>query len=411
MTKVIHIQYSPDSTGRAALRLHRAFLEAGLESSILSLLPGTTEENGIKYLGKKSVLVGKLDYKIQKFLTRNTNKQFGLFTFPVFGTDITEIDIVKQADVIYLHWVLWGLLNLRNIETLAKTGKPVIFFMHDMWPITGGCHHSFSCLKYKDQCKDCQVFTVKTRWDFALHGFRRKSILYSKYNNLYFVAPSRWLHECAKQSQLTKNNPVFYIPNIINPGLFKPFDKKVAKHILNIDPAHHVIAFGAVGVDSPYKGWSYLKKALDMIHEEPEQINVTVLIFGSGFDANVMNQIPFNVKYVGFIKDELSMSLIYNAADVFVAPSLAEVFGYVILESLCCGTPVVAFNVGGIPDLIKHKGNGYLSKYKDADDLANGIRFCLENNIKGYTLTGLDAKLIINSHTDLIETCLNKSYH
>src|SRR5690606_18588812 len=100
---------------------------------------------------------------------------------------------------------------------------------------------------------------------------------------------------------------------------------------------------------------------------------------------------------------EYATNIIYNAADIFIAPSLAEVFGYVILEALRCGTPVIAFNTGGIPDLIEHKGNGYLAKYKDAEDLAAGIKYCLNNHIKGYALPQFNGNTIMNKHRELIK--------
>ena len=106
---------------------------------------------------------------------------------------------------------------------------------------------------------------------------------------------------------------------------------------------------------------------------------------------------------MGYLKDEYSTALVYNAADIFIAPSLAEAFGYVVMEALSCGTPVVGFNVGGIPDMISHKQNGYLAEYKSAEDIAAGIQFCLENNIKGSLLPDLDPALTIQRHVDLFE--------
>ena len=114
------------------------------------------------------------------------------------------------------------------------------------------------------------------------------------------------------------------------------------------------------------------------------------------------DSIPFKTRFIGRLRDDFSTVLVYNASDVFVAPSLAESFGYVILESLACGTPVAGFNVGGIPDLIKHKGNGYLARYKDADDLATGIQYCLENRISGSMLPVFRPEIVVEKHLDLI---------
>ena len=186
---------------------------------------------------------------------------------------------------------------------------------------------------------------------------------------------------------LTKNKPVYYIPNILDNTLFKPTDKNVAKQILNIDANETVIAFGAISVNSPYKGWAYLQKALELLKQEDTVKNISVLIFGSAYNKEIADAIPFKTRFMGYLLDEYSTALVYNAADVFIAPSLAEAFGYVVMEALSCGTPVVGFNVGGIPDMISHKENGYLAKYKDAADVSEGIKFCLQNNTQRVFVT------------------------
>jgi len=403
MTKIVHIQYSTESAGSAALRLQKAFLNANLQSTIISLLADIPGVNNTKYLGKKHRMLARIDTKIQSYLTKNTFKQFGLFSYPVLGVNVAKIPEVKEADIIYIHWALSGFLNFKSIEQLAKLNKPIILFMHDMWNITGGCHYSFGCEKYQTNCHNCPMFPIDKDDDLSASGFKRKQELFSRYNNLYFVAPSKWLYECTKKSFLTKDKPVFYIPNILDSTLFKPFDKNIAKKILNIDTNDTVIAFGAVSIKSPYKGWAYLQKALELLKQDTSLGNVLVLIFGSGYNKEIAESIPFPTKFMGYLCDEYSTSLVYNASDVFLAPSLAEAFGYVIFEALNCGTPVVGFKTGGIPDIIHHKENGYLAEYKNAADLATGVKYCLEHNIKGSMLPGFEPDTILNKHLELFE--------
>ena len=403
MINVVQLQYSKETAGKAALRLHDAFIEdRTVDSSILSLTWDIINGEKIKYASKKSRLIERVDKVLQSYLTRKRIKKYGAFSYPILGTNVAKLDQVKNADVIYIHWVLQGFLNLSNFEQIFKLKKPVIIFMHDMWPITGGCHHSFTCEKYTVGCYNCQVFPGDKKSDLSTKEFNKKLRLFSQYDNIYFISPSRWLYNCAKKSLLTKEKPLFHIPNLLDGKIFKPFDKKVAREILNINTGETIIAFGAVALDSPYKGWSYLKNALQTLYNGGFT-NATVLIFGAGYSQEIENAIPFKVKFVGYLKDEYSVSLVYNAADVFIAPSLAEVFGFVILEALRCGTPVVGFNVGGIPDLIQHKFNGYLAKYKDSNDLANGIRFCVENNLKGSILPEFETKSVLEKHLSLIE--------
>lgn len=401
MIRVIHLQYLT-TTASPGNRLHNAFLNEGIDSNILSLYSDINESENIKSLTKKGKWISKLNNEIESILTRNKNPQFGEFSFPIIGSNIAHLDQVKRADIIYVHWVLNGFLSLNNIEQLVKLNKPIIFFMHDMWTITGGCHHSFECDKYKVKCHNCQFFPVDKNKDLSTIEFNQKLKIFSKYDNLSFIAPSKWLYDCAKQSALIKDKSLFYIPNILDDKIFKPINQEVAKHVLNIKSSEFVIAFGAISINSPYKGWKYLQKALELLYEDENYRNIKVLIFGSGYSKEVADAIPFETEFVGFLNNEYATTLVYNAADVFVAPSVAEVFGYVVLESLCCGTPVVAFKTGGIPDLISHKDNGYLANCKDPSDLAIGIKYCLDHKIKGYRLPCFEPQVVAKQHIDLM---------
>jgi glycosyltransferase involved in cell wall biosynthesis len=403
MLKVIHLQNSTESAGGVVPKLHNAFLESGIDSTILSLKPCANDINQIFHLGRFPNIIAKLENRLHSFLSRTNKEQFGLYSYSILGTNVSNNKQILDADIIYLHWIQGGFLNLRNVEQLAKLKKPIIFFMHDMWTITGGCHYSFSCEKYKSRCSECQVFSSHKKNDWSTKGFDRKLRLYSKYDNFYFVTPSRWLHDCVKQSPLTKNKSVFCIPNIVDISIFKPFDKIIAKQILNLNVNNPVIAFGAVSINSPYKGWGYFKRALEILKADSGFENITILLFGGDFNKQMANEIPFDIKYMGFLRDEYSMALLYNAADVFVAPSLTDNLPTTVLQSLGCGTPVVGFDIGGIPDMISHLSNGYLAKYKNPEDLSNGIKYCLNKKITGYMLPGFDINIIVRKHIELID--------
>lgn len=401
--RVVQLQYKASSSGDFSKRLHDEFINSGIDSSILTLYSEVSETAVRKTLGRKARMISAIDNRLQNRLLRKADTKYGLFSYPLLGTDVTDLEQVKQADVIYLHWVLFGFLGFKHMEALAKTGKPIVFIMHDMWAITGGCHNSFGCEKYKTACSACKIFPKSAGFDFAASGFRRKQRFFEKYNNLYFVTPSKWLYDCAEQSTLLKDKPVFHIPNVLDQHKFKPIDKRAAKSILNIDPQEKVIAFGAVSIDSPYKGWEYLKSALNIFNNRGSFEKVSVLVFGGADNKLMADAIPFKIKFLDRITDEYAMSVVYNAADVFAAPSLADNLPYVIFEALACGTPVAAFNTGGIPDLIDHRNNGYLAKYKDAEDLANGISFCLGNEIKAQVLPEFETARTVQKHLDLCE--------
>ncbi|MGN6542273.1 MAG: glycosyltransferase [Ginsengibacter sp.] len=373
-----------------------------MDSLMVTLRASINDDKKIKQQGAKAKIVALFDHHIQVYLNRKNRIEFGAFSYPILGADLSRRAEIKDADIIYIHWVLGGFLNFRSMRQIAKLGKPVIFFMHDMWNITGGCHHSFTCQKYTEHCYNCQMLVPEREKDRSFKEFEKKLKLYNGFNNLYFVAPSKWLYDCARQSELTRQKPIYYIPNIIDHSFFKPFDKNIAKKILNIDVSEKVIAFGSVSINSPYKGWKFLKESLYLLHNDKNfASNVTVLIFGNGHSQDIAESIPFKIKFMGFLRDEYSTMLSYNAADLFIAPSLADNLPTTILESLSCGTPVVGFDVGGIPDMIKDKENGYLAKYKDAYDIYEGIKFCLENNLKGYLPSEFDEEAILEKHCNL----------
>lgn len=403
MNKVVQIQYSTESGGSSAYRLQRAFLESGIDSSIISLQQDSFSKENINYLGIKPNLVSKIDGRLQVRLIHGKLEEPGLFSYPILGTNIANMEEFETADYIYIHWALNGFLSLKSFKQLAKLNKPVIIVLHDMWPITGGCHYSFDCEKYLTGCSECPMFIKAKKDDFSKKGFSNKLKFYSKFDNLFFVSPSKWLYECAKEALLTKNKPVYYIPNVLDNTIFKPIDKNLARQILNIEANETVIAFGATSVNSSRKGWSYLQKALQILYKENELKNISVVVFGSGSNKKIAEEIPFKTKFMGYLMDEYSTAMVYNAADVFIVPSIADNQPTTVQESLSCGTPVVGFKVGGIPDMISHKENGYLAAYKSAEDIATGIKYCLQNKLKGYTLPGFKPADVVQKHIELFE--------
>lgn len=404
MINSVHLQHSSKSAGSAALRLNRAFLEAGMNSYIVSLQSDVNDTDRVIYAGKTSKYIASLNDRITSFLSRRNNKEYGLFTYSLLGSDVSKIEEIRKSDVIYLHWVQGGFLSLSSIRKILELNKPVVFFMHDMWSITGGCHYSFHCDKYKTRCGNCQVFSNQIDNDLSTKQFDKKQKLYSQFDNLYFVAPSLWMMKCAKDSSLARQKSVLHIPNIINEEIFKPLDKSFARKMFSLSDKGPVIAFGAMSLNSPYKGWAFMKEALKVLKYNFNCNDITLLIFGSGFNSTIASDIPYNTRFLGYLRDEYSSALVYNAADVFVTPSLADNLPTTILESLSCSTPVVGFNVGGIPDMIRHKENGYIADYKDAKDLANGIRFCIETKISGWLPDSFLKNRILEKHMDLLKT-------
>lgn len=276
--RVVHLQYGSSPSGNYVLRYHEAFLERGFESCVLSLNSNVHGDPKIQTVGKKGVLIRKVNQKIQDFYTRKIDKSAGGFALSLFGSDVTNHEWIINADFIYVHWILGGFISIDGLEKIAKLNKPMVLVMHDMWTITGGCFHSFDCQKFLTHCGNCPMFPENKEKDLSFKQFDEKLKFYSGYDNLFFVAPSKWLYNLAKGGALLKDKPVFRIPNPLDTNLFKPFEKKIAKKILNIDKYQHVISFGANKITSPYKGWKYLMDALKDLKMNHPNLDVCLLI-------------------------------------------------------------------------------------------------------------------------------------
>lgn len=374
--KILHINYSDIEGGAAiaASRHNEAMRRVGIDSSML-----VVSRKGKGGLYVKTVLKNKYAlffyshiYLYLSLIFSKLYNPFAKFSFAFWGFRLHKLPLVKQADIIYLHWINGSMASVKEIECLLKMGKTVFWYMHDMYPLTGGCHYAFDCQKYKVECCNCPMVRRKFPFDAVKYQFRRKMKSWTKYSNLQVVAPSRWLGNCSRESTIFGGHKVTICPNVLDTDLFKPVDKFFARNLLNIHSDKKLILFGADSLKSDYKGWEYLRTALNLLDKDEYEC----MIFGSE-NENIENDIRIKAYFTGYLRDVYSLVLAYNAADVFVSPSLADNFPNVILEAMSCGTPCVGFNVGGIPDLICHRKTGYLSKYKNADDLVNGICYVL----------------------------------
>ena len=295
------------------------------------------------------------------------------------GTDITAMPDFQWADVIHLHWVNQGFLSLRNLERILASGKPVVVTMHDQWYFTGICHYSGGCEKYHSQCEQCPM--VKGRGaDLARRVYDRKRAMYEG-SNITFVGCSRWMAGLARQSALTQGHTVTNIPNAIDTDVFKPTDKLEARRRHNLPTDKKLLLFGAQRITDPRKGFDFLVEACEHISMHhptlPGRLEVVVL----GGDAqSVKENFPLPVHTVNYLSSETDIAALYNAVDLFVTPSLQDNLPNTIVEAMACGTPCVGFNVGGIPEMITHKQDGYVADYCDSLDLAQGISWCLHDS-------------------------------
>ena len=292
------------------------------------------------------------------------------------GTDITSMDAFRWADVIHLHWVNQGFLSLGILERIMASGKPVVMTMHDQWYFTGICHYSGHCEKYRTQCEHCPMLKSPVI-DLARRVFDRKRAMYQG-RRLAFVGCSRWMADLARRSPLTHGHLVTNVPNAIDTSVFSPMDKTSARERHGLPSEGRLLLFGAQRITDERKGFRYLKEACESIVEThpnlAKQLGVVVL----GGDAQaVKSALPLPVYPVNYLNGEAEIAELYNAVDLFVTPSLQDNLPNTIVEAMACGVPCVGFDVGGIPEMIDHQTNGYVARYCDSQDLAQGIAWCL----------------------------------
>lgn len=290
------------------------------------------------------------------------------------GIDITSHELIRKADIIHLHWINLGFLSISSIEKLLQTGKPIVWTLHDMWPFTGGCHYSGDCTNYKQGCGQCHFLKKPGSDDLSRQINERKRI----FSDIHFVTCSQWLGMEARSSSLLQDADVRSIPNPIDTDTFYPIDKAEARKHLQLDPNVPYILFGAANVADQRKGYDYLLQAMHQLAEKDLEQQPEILLFGKSDESD--DDLPFRVHHLGHLGDQKAMAHAYSAADCFVIPSLQDNLPNTVMESLSCGTPVIGFETGGIPEMVDHAVNGYIASYKDAADLAEGIQTVLENS-------------------------------
>ena len=294
------------------------------------------------------------------------------------GSDITRLPEFQEADIIHLHWINQGMLSLKGIRKILRSGKPVVWTMHDIWPATAICHLTLGCKNYKTACRQCQLLPGHgSNGDLSARVWRRKQQMLQN-EDVLFVACSKWLANEAKASALLQGQKITNIPNPIDTRVFYVKDKTEARRALGLPEGQKLILFASQRVTNRNKGMDYLIEACRLMAEQhsaqADELGVVVL---GGHADDVVAQLPFKAYPLGYVSDTATILNVYNAVDVFVLPSLSENLPNTIMEAMACGVPSVGFNVGGIPEEIDHKKNGYVAAYRDAHDLARGIDWVL----------------------------------
>lgn len=414
--KVFHINTFDTAGGaaRAVERISRGLLNIGVDSRVFVQ---TKDGDDVRVIGPHSKF-GKLFSKLRPYFDRlplalykqKEKMPFYLQWLP-FGQQrkIERLDL----DILHLHWICGGFIR---IEELARFKKPIVWTLHDMWAFTGGCHYSAKCQAYINKCGSCPQLHSQRRFDASGWVWKRKNKAWADLD-LTLVAPSKWLAECAQKSLLFQGKRIEVISNGLDLARFKPVAKDQARSMLSLSQNKKIILFGALSADSDQrKGYYFILPALQSIRQQEISKNIELVIFGAS-QPLAAPDFGVTVKYMGRLHDDISLALLYAAADVMLVPSTQEAFGQTASEAMACGCPVVAFKTSGLIDIVDHGINGYLARPFDHIDFAHGIRWVIEDSQRQLKLSQearrkavgrFDVQVIAKQYLDLYEDILKK---
>jgi glycosyltransferase involved in cell wall biosynthesis len=313
------------------------------------------------------------------FLPKEKNRSIRFMFSPAnTGEDLSGHRLVREADILHLHWVNGGFLSLRSLKKLLDQDKPVVWTFHDMWAFTGGCHLALDCTEYMKSCGNCPYLRKPRTRDLSARLWKKKQKLFS-HRNLTIVTPSRWMKECAGSSSLLGHFDISAIPNPVDPEVFHPVERESACRELGLDPGKKYILFGAANVRNMIKGFSYFVEAAGMLHRELEETGSVELILLGRTGGNEAKMFPFRLHTISYTGAMDKVVRLFSIAHLYLISSIQENFPNTIIEAMLCGTPSVGFKTGGIPEMIEHKKDGYLAEHRSSGDLAAGMKWLLDH--------------------------------
>lgn len=421
LVKVIHLNtYSGQGgAGRACLRLNKALIDQGIDSEVW--INFSFDENNqvqnfskgffSKWLTAAGIVLEGLAGKIFMKPLRIP------FSFPVWGRNISNHPALKQADIIHMHWINHAFLRPADLAKLSHLNKPMVWTFHDSNAFTGGCHVRYNCDHYQNECGNCPVLKDPDPEDWSHKIWLQKQEAY-RHLNFTVIAPSKWMADSVGKSKLLGSCEIKNIPNTLDTTVFRQFAKFEARQRLGLSTDKFILLSGFMpSRNDQHKGTEFLLEAIAIFIKE-YQVNpdeVELIVFGNRDDKNVP-KFPIRTTFLGTISDDEKLALCYSAADAFLAPSLEDNLPNTVMESLACGTPVVAFTTGGIPDMVKHKHNGYLAEYRSSADLAAGIAWVynhgdrteLNANARKIIEEYFSEQIIANQHIELYHSLLKQ---
>ena len=367
---------------RATYRLHCGLREQGIQSRLLVREKRSTDPTVHCVTPEAQTVlpeVVRANAIQRQYIDGNRSALSNVpFSLPFPGLDVSQLPLVQAADIIHLHWVA-RFQSPATVKALLQLGKPVVWTLHDMWPFTGGCHSAATCTKYQQDCRDCEQLEQDPH-DLTAGILQDKLDVLAAtdaHPPLTVIAPSQKMAAQAQRSQLFQTLPTAVIHHAIDTDIFSPRPKLEAKRALGLPEQGRAIAFGAENCKQRSKGVAELVQVLQRCWQDEvfralvKEDQLYLVCFGD-FNPQV-RALDIPVFDLGYIKSDTKLRNIYSAADVFLQPTLEESFGNMAIESLCCGTPVIGFDVGVAADAIDFDQTGRVVPLQDIDQMTAAV--------------------------------------
>jgi glycosyltransferase involved in cell wall biosynthesis/MoaA/NifB/PqqE/SkfB family radical SAM enzyme len=317
----------------------------------------------------------------QQCINKNrTDISTTLFSYPIFGYDFENSDLLKNAHIINLHWVNF-FCSISSFKKILGLKKPIVWTLHDQWLFTGGCHYTSDCDKYLKKCNNCPQLINDEK--HLPHYFLEKKREIIKQLNPIIVTPSQWLAEVVKKTPVFQDLKLEVIPNSIDTSIYINTPKQTARRLLNLPLDGYYLLFGVENVFEKRKGIHHLISALKYCIEDPiffqKVTNGEIKVVCFGDPDKWVNDMNIPIIFLGKIKSETELSKVYSIADVFLLPSIEDNLPNMVIEAMSCGTPTIAFNIGGIPEIIQNGVNGCIVDKGSESDYAKMILNLMNN--------------------------------
>lgn len=384
--KIFHVSYSDVGGGaaRAAYRIHHALRIKGVDSTMMvsnAAAGDWTVQGPVSKLEKLSTRIRPQVAWLASRLLRTEN--------PIIHSPaLLPSGLIKRlqacdADVVHLHWINGEMLSIPEI---GRISKPVVWTLHDMWAFCGAEHLAWDD-RWREGYRANNRPIHETGFDLNRWAWVRKRKHWRR--PMLIVTPSRWLARCVRESALMGDWPVEAIPNPIDTEIWQPLEQKLARTLLGLPIGVPLMLFGAIGGTAAYhKGFDLLLDALELLQGEVKGLELVV--FGQ-LRPEVPPNLGFPIHYMGHLHDDLSLRALYSAVNLMALPSRQDNLPNTGVEAHACGIPVVAFDTGGLPDIIDHQKTGYLAKAFDPEDFAAGVKWVLSDAVRLKAL-GLAAR-------------------